>query len=67
MACESRKDRYKNGLYFMRGVRKKRGIPEKGGQKLCEAGRIPDAVKFSRIWLIPKDAKKSVDGRRKNI
>lgn len=34
-------------------------------QKLCEGGRIPGAVKFSRVWLIPKDAEKPIDRRKK--
>ena len=46
---------------------KKWGISERRVQKRCEVGRIPGAVKFSRVWLIPKDAEKPVDGRRKNI
>ena len=41
------------------------GISERRVQKLCESERIPGAVKFSRVWLIPKDAEKPVDGRRK--
>lgn len=41
------------------------GISERRVQKLCESDRIPGAVKFSRVWLIPKDAEKPVDGRRK--
>ena len=40
------------------------GISERRVQKLCEDNRIPGAVKFSRVWLIPKDAEKPVDGRR---
>lgn len=40
------------------------GISARRVQKLCEVGRIPGAVKFSRVWLIPKDAEKPVDGRR---
>ena len=43
---------------------KKWGISERRVQKLCEENRIPGAVKFSRVWLIPKDAEKPVDGRR---
>ncbi len=31
----------------------------------CAAGRIPGAMKVATIWLIPKDAEKPVDGRRK--
>lgn len=41
------------------------GISERRVQKLCEGERIPGAVKFSRVWLIPKDAEKPVDGRTK--
>ena len=31
----------------------------------CAAGRIPGAVKMSTLWLIPKDAEKPADRRRK--
>ena len=41
------------------------GISERRVQKLCEGERIPGTVKFSRVWLIPKDAEKPIDGRRK--
>ena len=45
---------------------KKWGISERRVQILCTLGRIPGIAKFSRMWLIPKDAEKPVDGRRKN-
>jgi len=45
---------------------KKWGISERRVQKLCEENRIPGVVRFSRMWLIPKDAEKPADGRRKN-
>lgn len=48
-------------------VAAKWGISERRVQKLCEGERIPGAVKFSRIWLIPKDAEKPIDGRRKKL
>ena len=38
-------------------------ISERRVQKLCEGNRIPGIIKFSRVWLIPKDAEKPVDGR----
>lgn len=41
------------------------GISERRVQKLCEEGRIPGVAKFSRMWLIPKDAVKPTDGRIK--
>ena len=40
-------------------------ISERRVQKLCEENRIPGVVRFSRMWLIPKDAEKPDDGRRK--
>ena len=44
-----------------------RSFSERGVQKLCEENRIPGVAKFSRMWLIPKDAEKPVDGRRKSL
>lgn len=32
---------------------------------LCEDGCISGVAKFSRMWLIPKDAPKPADGRIK--
>ncbi len=45
---------------------KKWGISERRVQKLCEGGRIPNVVKFTRVWLIPKAAEKPIDTRKKN-
>ncbi|EPY2272921.1 helix-turn-helix domain-containing protein [Clostridium sporogenes] len=44
-------------------VAKKWGISERRVQKLCKENRIPGVVRFGRMWLIPKDAEKPVDGR----
>ncbi len=44
---------------------KKWGISERRVQKLCEENRIPGVAKFSRQWLIPKDAEKPTDARLK--
>ena len=46
---------------------KKWGISERRVQKLCEENRIPGVAKFSRMWLIPKDAEKPVDARKKVV
>jgi len=46
---------------------KKWRISERRVQKLCEENRIPGVAKFSRMWLIPKDAEKPVDARYKRI
>ena len=34
-------------------------------QALCAAGRINGAVRFGRDWMIPKDAEKPMDARKK--
>lgn len=41
------------------------GISERRIQKLCEENRIDGTLKFGRAWMIPKDAEKPVDKRRK--
>ena len=43
------------------------GISERRVQKLCEGKRIPGVSKVGSVWLIPKDAEKPVDGRRKEF
>ena len=42
------------------------GISARRVQQFCEAGRIPGAMKISRIWFIPRDAAKPADGRVNN-
>jgi excisionase family DNA binding protein len=44
---------------------KKWGISERRVQKLCEENRIPGVSKLGFMWLIPKTAKKPLDGRTK--
>lgn len=41
------------------------GISERRVQKLCEENRIPGVSKFGSVWLIPKEAEKPKDNRRK--
>ncbi len=41
------------------------GISERRVQKLCEGNRIPGVSKFGSVWLIPKEAEKPADARRK--
>ncbi|MFR1625310.1 MAG: DNA-binding protein [[Eubacterium] siraeum] len=40
-------------------------LSERRVQKLCECNRINNVVRLSRVWLIPKNAKKPADGRYK--
>ena len=41
------------------------GITPRQINYLCIAGRIPGAMKMATIWLVPKDAEKPADRRRK--
>lgn len=41
------------------------GISARRLQTLCAAGKIEGATRFGRAWMIPKDAKKPIDGRTK--
>jgi hypothetical protein len=49
----------------LREVSEKWGITPRQINYLCADGRIPGAVKMATIWLIPKDAEKPADRRRK--
>lgn len=44
---------------------KKWSISVRRVQILCEQNRIEGVSKFGRSWMIPKDAVKSTDNRRK--
>ncbi len=44
---------------------KKWELSERRVQKLCAESRINGVVHLSRVWLIPNNAEKPVDGRRK--
>jgi len=41
------------------------GISDRRVQKLCEGNRILDVSEFGSVWLIPKEAEKPADARRK--
>ena len=41
------------------------GIKVRRVQTLCSNGRIDGAVRVGRVWLIPKDTSKPIDGRTK--
>lgn len=44
---------------------KKWELSERRVQKLCAENRIDGIVHLSRVWLIPQNAEKPVDGRKK--
>jgi hypothetical protein len=41
------------------------GITHRQAQSLCKQGHIKGAVQLGRVWLIPKDTPKPIDGRTK--
>ena len=41
------------------------GIKERQVQALCSQGKVAGAIKLSKVWIIPKDTPKPVDGRTK--
>ena len=42
------------------------GLGDRRVQTMCANGEIGGAIKLGRVWLIPKDAPKPLDGRVKN-
>ncbi len=46
-------------------IARKWGVSTRRVQTLCAAGKIEGAVRFGRDWMIPKSAKRPVDGRTK--
>ena len=46
---------------------RKWGISERRVQILCRKNRIPGVSKLGYMWLIPKDAEKPFDKRRKEV
>ena len=44
---------------------RKRNYSKSNIQKLCEGNRISGVAKFGRLWLIPKDAEKLTDQRKR--
>jgi len=41
------------------------GISERRVHKLCADNRIGGVLRFGRSWMIPKDADKPIDPRKK--
>lgn len=42
------------------------GITQRRVEVLCGAGRIPGTYRLGRVWAIPKDAEKPLDGRTRS-
>lgn len=41
------------------------GLSERRVQILCSKNRIPSVIRVNHMWLIPKNAEKTIDGRLK--
>lgn len=41
------------------------GITPRRVEILCDNGRVPGAYRLGRVWAIPKEAPKPIDGRTK--
>lgn len=42
------------------------GITARMVNYYCSAGRIPGAIKKGNLWLVPANAEKPTDGRKKS-
>ena len=40
-------------------------ITERQVQAMCKSGKITGAIRLSKLWLIPKDEPRPIDGRTK--
>ena len=54
-----------NGYITAQEAAEKWGITVRQVQLLCKNNRIDGATMLSRIWIIPENAEKPIDQRRK--
>jgi hypothetical protein len=40
-------------------------VTERQVQAMCKSGKITGAIRLSKLWLIPKDSPRPIDGRTK--
>lgn len=55
-----------DGYMTLKEASEKWGITARMVNYYCTSGRIKGAVKVSTLWLIPQDAEKPADKRRKD-
>ena len=48
-------------------IAKKWNVSQRRVAVFCKEGRVKGAVLIGRMWMIPKDAEKPVDARRKEF
>ena len=53
------------GYMSAREASYKWGVSESRVHKLCQQGRIPGLERFGRSWVIPANAEKPIDPRKK--
>ena len=54
-----------NGYITVQEAAIKWGITPRKVQILCKANRVDGAARMSRIWIIPEDAEKPTNTKRK--
>ncbi len=54
-----------DGYMTVQEAAEKWGVTPRQVQILCKEGRISEATRMSRIWIIPKDAEKPTARKRK--
>lgn len=54
-----------NGYITVQEAANKWGITPRQVQILCKSNRVVGAARMSRIWIIPEDAEKPTNNRRK--
>lgn len=54
-----------NGYITVQEVAEKWGITPRQVQILCKSNRIAGATRMSRIWIIPENAEKPTNDKRK--
>lgn len=54
-----------NGYITVQEAAEKWGVTPRHVQILCKEDRIEGASRMSRIWIIPKNAEKPTDNRKK--
>lgn len=54
-----------NGYITAQEAAKKWGVTSRQVQILCKENRISGASRLSRIWIIPENAKKPTNDKRK--
>lgn len=54
-----------NGYITVQEAANKWGITPRQVQILCKSNRVVGAARMSRIWIIPEDAEKPTNNRRR--